>query len=118
MEDLLRGSGLEMPRVSKITTFDFLNLKRNPKVSKLILVQKETGIPLMFSDYMYTISLPSLEKKEKRILYITEYSIHILHPTTYQALRITPLTDLQSIVIVQTSGALTLLRFEKSYHFP
>jgi len=111
---VLGSSGIDI-RASKITTFDFLTLKKNDKISKMLSNQKETGSAIIFSDYIFMLREDNLAHKSKRILYVTEYSLYILHHTTYQIQRITPITDLKMIIIVKTSGTLIAFHFEKAY---
>ncbi len=113
---VLSSSGVDI-RPSKISSFDFLTLKRNDKISKMLSTQREAGSAIIFSDYIYMIREDNLSHKSKRILYITEYSLYILHHTSYQIQRITPITDLKMLILVKTSGTLTALHFEKAYPF-
>ena len=113
---VLASSGIDV-RASKITTYDFLAVKKNTKISKMLATQKESGSAVVFSDYMYMIREDNLAHKSKRILYITEYSIYVLHPTSFQIQRITPITDLKIVIIVKSSGTLLALHYEKAYSF-
>jgi hypothetical protein len=101
-------------RPSKITTFDFLTLKKNPKITKILTSLREANSAIIFSDYVYVIREDNMAHKSKRILYITEYSIFIMHHKTYQIQRVIPITDLKMLIIVKTSGSLIAFHFEKA----
>jgi len=101
-------------RASKIITFDFLALKKNPKITKILDSLKETNSAIIFSDYVYIIREDNMAHKSKRILYITEYSIFIIHYKTFQIQRVIPITDLRMLIIVKTSGSLLAFHFEKA----
>ena len=101
-------------RPSKIITFDYLTLKRNPKIIKILEAKKEENSGIIFSDYVYMIREDNLSHKSKRILYITEFTIYVLHHRTYQVERTVPITDLNILIVVKTSGTLCAYHFEKA----
>lgn len=111
--ETLATTGLDMSRVSKITNFDFLAVKSTPKISKMLQTQKEAKSPLIFSDYIYMINEANLKKKSKRILYISQYSIYVLHHRTYIIQKIIPITDLHTLIVVKSSASLTAIHFGK-----
>ncbi len=112
MVEILGSSGIDV-RPSKVTTFDFLALRRNDKISKLLNKKKETNSAVIYSDYIYVLREENLAHKSKRILYITEYSIYILHHATFKIQRIIPITDLKMFIIVKSSGTLVAFHFER-----
>ncbi len=114
MAEVLGSSGIEV-RPSKVTTFDFLALKKNDKISKLLNTKKEVNSAVIYSDYIYILREDNLAHKSKRILYITEYSIYLLHHSTFKIQRIIPITDLKMLIIVKSSGTLVAFHFEKEY---
>eukprot|EP01022_Parablepharisma_sp_SALTPOND_P033344 TRINITY_DN88531_c2_g1_i1.p1 TRINITY_DN88531_c2_g1~~TRINITY_DN88531_c2_g1_i1.p1 ORF type:complete len:840 (+),score=144.91 TRINITY_DN88531_c2_g1_i1:312-2831(+) len=105
----------EIPRASKITNFDFLNLKRNPKISKLPQLKEESFF--VFTEYIYVISPVNLDAKCKKILYLTSFSLFILHATSFQIEKVAPITDLKAFVFIKSSGILTVLNFNKAQIF-
>jgi hypothetical protein len=109
----LGSTGLDI-RPSKIATFDFLTLKKNPKVLKMLNARKEIMSNVIFSDYMYLIKERDLSQKTKYILYISESEIYVLLKQSYKAKRVIPLNDLKSIIVFKTSGILLALHFEKA----
>eukprot|EP00826_Nyctotherus_ovalis_P051600 TRINITY_DN6455_c0_g2_i6.p1 TRINITY_DN6455_c0_g2~~TRINITY_DN6455_c0_g2_i6.p1 ORF type:complete len:677 (+),score=239.98 TRINITY_DN6455_c0_g2_i6:132-2162(+) len=113
MVAVLGSSGLDI-RPSKIATFDFLTLKKNPKLIKMLAARKETMSNVAFSDYMYLIKENDLSHKTKHILYINETGIYVLLKQSCKIKRVTPLTDLKSVIVVKTSGILLALHFEKA----
>eukprot|EP00826_Nyctotherus_ovalis_P036620 TRINITY_DN3267_c0_g1_i4.p1 TRINITY_DN3267_c0_g1~~TRINITY_DN3267_c0_g1_i4.p1 ORF type:complete len:866 (-),score=271.76 TRINITY_DN3267_c0_g1_i4:74-2671(-) len=113
VEAALGATALDI-RPSKITTFDFLTLKKNPKITKIVASLKEANSAIIFSDYVYVIREDNMSHKSKRILYITEYSIFVMHHKTFQIQRVTPITDLRMVILVKTSGSLVAFHFEKA----
>jgi len=109
----LGSSGLDI-RPSKIVTFDFLTLKKNPKVLKMLNGRKETMSNVIFSDYMYLIKRNDLSQKVKHILYVSENGIYVLLKQSCKVKRVTPLYELESVIVVKTSGILVALHFEKA----
>jgi len=109
----------EAPRVSKITNFDFLNLRANPKLIKIAEIQKECEIsPMIFSDFIYILNPDTnLENKYTKILYINTNYFIILHETSFTVEALVSLEDLRSFVFIKSSGSLTVLGFEKLYIF-
>lgn len=111
ISEVLGTAGIDM-RPSKISTFDFLTLRKDEKIAKILSVLKEPKSGIIFSDYIYIIKEDS--GKVKRILYVSEYTIFVLNATNYEVVQSTPIDDLSIFIIVKTSGTLVAFHFEKA----
>eukprot|EP00826_Nyctotherus_ovalis_P037274 TRINITY_DN3388_c0_g5_i1.p1 TRINITY_DN3388_c0_g5~~TRINITY_DN3388_c0_g5_i1.p1 ORF type:complete len:354 (-),score=139.42 TRINITY_DN3388_c0_g5_i1:718-1779(-) len=111
ISEVLGTAGIDM-RPSKISTFDFLTLRKDEKIAKILSVLKEPKSGIIFSDYIYIIKEDS--GKVKQILYVTEYTIFVLNVTNYEVVQSTPIEDLSIFIIVKTSGTLVAFHFEKA----
>jgi len=114
ISEVLGTAGIDM-RPSKIKTFDFLTLKGNEKIAKILSSFSEPKSGIEFSDYIYIINNAKEDaEKIKRILFVTEYTIYVLNAKSYQVVQSTPITDLSIFIIVKTSGTLVAFHFEKA----
>ena len=107
--------GNKQIRISKIKTFDFLPLKSDDKIAKLLESKKDKLTSQIFSDFIWLLNDQNFSQKTKMICLITEKFIYILHPITYLVHKVTPIEFLKTFIIVKTSGVLAALHFDGAY---